>query len=75
MEVERRCTISSIDIGVLRESLGHERLKSSLAFCWPGMAVVSGHMASAEMEYTSVSNVHAFLAQGDRCGVQAKGHG
>ena len=37
--------------GSLCEYNGHERLKSSLAFRWPGMAVVSGRMARADGVY------------------------
>ena len=50
-------------------------LKSSLAFRWPGMAAVSGPAWPGLMDYTSNSNVQAFLAQGDRRGAQAEGHG
>ena len=37
--------------GLLHESYVHERLKSSLGFRWPGMAVVSGRMARADGVY------------------------
>ena len=40
------------------------RLRTSSAAAWPGL-----------MEHTSASNVQAFLAQGDRRGAQAEGHG
>ena len=40
--------------GLLHESYAHERLKSSLAFRWPGMAVVSGRMARADGVYISL---------------------
>ena len=39
---------------VLHESSGHECLKSSLAFRWPGMAVVSGRMARADGVYIGI---------------------
>ena len=40
--------------GSLCEYNRHERLKSSLAFRWPGMAVVSGRMARADGVYISL---------------------
>ena len=37
--------------GALHEYIAHERLKSPLAFRWPGMAAVSGRMARADGVY------------------------
>ena len=50
---EYSCMDSDVS-GLLHESYVHERLKSSLAFRWPGMAAVSGRMARADGVYISL---------------------
>ena len=42
--------------GLLHEPYAHERLKSSLAFRWPGMAAASGRMARADGVYIGLEH-------------------